>query len=73
MKFSIFVTSHIRMELMKSSYEDKYLIFKNFFFKFLKKNYNFFLLPKDQNNSRLPLHLFNHELECHEEKCASNL
>jgi hypothetical protein len=28
MKFSIFVTSYIRMEWIKSSYEDKYIIFK---------------------------------------------
>jgi hypothetical protein len=27
-------------------------------------------LSEDQNNSRLPLYLFNHELECHEEKCT---
>jgi hypothetical protein len=50
-KFSMFGTSHMRLELIKSSYEDKYLIFNNFFIKyfkifFIKKLY----LSKYQNN-----------------------
>jgi hypothetical protein len=29
------------------------------------------ILPKDQNNSCLPLYIFNRESKCHEEKCAT--
>jgi hypothetical protein len=28
-------------------------------------------MPEDQNNSRFPLYNFNHESECHEEKCTT--
>jgi hypothetical protein len=65
MRFSIFVTSNIKMGWIKSSYEDKYLK------KFKTKIYIKKFMPEDQNNSCLTLYLFNHESECHEEKCAT--
>jgi hypothetical protein len=58
------------MGWIKSSYEEKYLIFKEKKFKVFKKNLiKKSFSPKDQNNSRFPLYLFYHELEkekvCH--------
>jgi hypothetical protein len=58
------------MGWIKSSYEDKYLIFKKK--KLIKKiKIKIKIMPEDQNNSRLPLYFFNRESEWHEEKCAT--
>jgi hypothetical protein len=46
MKFSIFVTLHIRMGWIKSSYEDKYLIFKKKIINLFFLNYKFIFCPK---------------------------